>query len=278
MRWLVPTLALALVCACTPSEERHADAPEKPRQPPATIEAEPTPVEPMVGNEWFLGFVSQTGTEHCATEFDPQWLAIHSTLGFIPTSGAPLDPWMAKPVLAKGMAIPAPKPELTVKPKPCPMMQMRGDWVDSPQGLRIDRGDHPAIDHFFVTSAEPLTSLKVVREGDELVVELRNPLPFALVDVEMIVHYEGCGGKPGSTLQSREIEALNVDAVATERFAIIVDETPPAGERKGGPTARIHRADSLKISAKPAAGGPTLYVDLDVPFAALGVVLECPSR
>ncbi len=278
-----PALVLALGLACMPKD----DAAEQPDGPapgtaskPAPVEAEPNPIGPNPGNEWFLGFVSQTGVEHCASEFEPTWLAVQSTLGFISTSGQSLDAWMAKPVLATGQAIPAPKLELAPEttPKPCPIMQMRSDWVNTPQGLRIDHQGHPAIEHFFVSSAEPLTQLVVTREGDELVVEFTNPLPFELAEFAMTIHYEGCYGKPGSTQQSRAAKPLAVGERRTERFPMLAEQTSAEiGERKGGPAAHVHLAKSLELSAKPGPGAPTLHVDLDAPFAAFGVSLECPD-
>jgi hypothetical protein len=277
------SLSLVLLAlACTPSE----DAPTRPEasgepaaSEPAPIEAEPTPVEPATGDEWFLGFVSQTGVEHCPKEFDDtKWLDVRSTLGFIPTSGASLETWMGKPVLAKGQAIPAPQVRSKVEPTPCPMMQMRSDWANSPQGMRVDRQNHPAIEHFFVTSAEPLEILKVTREGDELVVEFGNPLPFELVEVGLTVHYEGCYGKPGSMHRSSTAKPLPVGETMIERFSITAEDEPPEGLRKGGPTARVHLANSLELSARPVAAGPTLHVDLDVPLRALGMSLDCPAK
>jgi hypothetical protein len=247
-------LALALALACTGGSK--ADASE----------------------EWFLGFVGQTGIEHCPKEFDDtKWLNVRSTLGFIPTSGASLEPWMGKPVLAKGQAIPDP-PRKPMEYKPCPVMQMRGDWVNTPQGIRIDRQDHPAIEHFSVSSVEPLTGLSAKREGDEFTVSFDNPLPFDLAEMTMTVHYEGCYSKPGSMHQSTETQPMGTNTTVVEWFPIVAEEDGPPGERKGGPSARVHLAESLELSAKSAAGGPTLYVDLDVPLAALGVSLDCPER
>jgi hypothetical protein len=278
---LASSLAL-LALACTPTEDSPArpdsTANDQPNQA-APIEAEPTPVEPIAGDEWFLGVVSQTGVEHCPQEFDnPEWLDVRSTLGFIPTSGTSLDAWMGKLVLAKGQAIPAPAPRLKVKPRACPEEQMRGDFVDTPQGIRIDRQNHPAIGHFFVTSAEPLSSLKVTLEGEELVVEFGNPLPFALAEFGATVHYEGCYGKPGSMHRSSETKPLAVGETRIERFATVAEEEPPPGERKGGPSARVHLAHSIELVAEPAAGSPTLHVDLDVPLRVLGFSLDCPRE
>jgi hypothetical protein len=276
------TSVLALLAlACTPSEDSErpeAAASEANASEPLAIEAEPTPVDAIEGDEWFLGFVSQTGIEHCATEFEPEWLAVRSTLGFIPTSGASLDAWMAKPVLARGRTITTPERGLEVEPKPCPIAQMRGDWVGSPLGTRIDRRNHPEIEHFLVTSAEPLASLKVTRVANELTVDFQNPLPFALAEFAILVHYEGCHGKPGATHRWVASKPLAVGEARIERFDIVVDELPPPGERKGGPTAREHLAYSIELSAIAVADAPTLHVDLDVPLAALGIDVDCPPN
>jgi len=271
------SLLALLALACTPHEDMASPTPTTPAST-NPIEAEPTPVEAIAGAEWFLGFVSQTGIEHCPSDHDEQWLALRSTLGFIPTSGASLEPWMGKPVLARGQAIPAPAIELDVEPRPCPMMQMRSDWVNTPQGIRVDHGGHPAIDHFFVSSAEPLTSLTLRLEGEELVVEFSNPLPFALAELGMVVHYEGCYGKPGSTQIQRGAQPLAVGETRTERFPIVVEEPPPPGARKGGPSARVHLASTIVLEAASAPDTATLHVDLDAPVSAFGLALECPDK
>ncbi|MFV8755800.1 hypothetical protein ACNOYE_35055 [Nannocystaceae bacterium ST9] len=271
-------IACLSVTACMPSDDppEQPDA-ASPAPSAAPIEAEPGEVEANA-DEWFLGFVSKTGVEHCPTESDEQWLAIQSTLGFIATSGASLEGWMGKPVLARGRASAGPKLELPTQPKPCPMMQMRSDWVNTPVGIRLDRGNHPAIEHFTVASVEPLAGLRVTREGEELIVEFENPLPFALAEFGMTLHYEGCYGKPGSTQQSREAKPLAVGERRVERFAIVDEKLPPPGERKGGRPARFHLARSLELAATPVEGSPPLYVDLDAPLASLGLALECPER
>jgi hypothetical protein len=164
-------------------------------------------------------------------------------------------------------------------PEPCPIMQMRSDWRHTPAGMRMDRGEHPNIEEFVVASVEALP-LALVREGDELVVRFTNPLPFALAELTLIGHYEGCYGKPGTMQVSGTPTPLAAGASLVERLPTIAEDLAqgPAPAHKGGPQARVHLLHSIQLLATPAPGAAPLHVDLDAPLSSFALSLDCPAR
>jgi hypothetical protein len=246
----IPLLA-SLLFACMATEP--ADTPELASPSVAAVEAEPAPVPEAEGDEYFLAVLGQSGVEHCPGGGERTWLNVQPTLGFVAAGGAAtdatekIDALLDQPVLARGTSMAAPqRAPSPIEVRPCPPMQMRSDWVNTPRGIRVQRGPTPSIEHFHVTSIRRLDELAVTREGEELVVTLGNPLPFALVDVRLVMHYEGCYGKPGSTSIAGEPIELAPGAKVTQRFAMIADHEP-TGPRKGSPNAREHRAADLVV-------------------------------
>ena len=53
-------------------------------------------------------------------------------------------------------------------------MQMRGDWVNTPQGTRVRR-DTATFEHFAVARVRRLDEWVVRADGEDLVVEFRKP-------------------------------------------------------------------------------------------------------
>lgn len=270
-------LLASLLSACMTTEP--AEAPASPSV--AAVETEPNPVPRAEGDEYFLAVLGQSGVEHCpGGGYEPTWLDVQPTLGFVPAGGAPtqadLGPLLDQPVLARGRSMAAPqRAPNPVTVQPCPIMQMRSDWLNTPRGIRVVRTGSPNIEHFHMTSVRRLDELQVVREGEELVVSLKNPLPFPLVDVRLVMHYEGCYGKPGTTSIAGEPFELAPGAEITQRFASIA-EHEPTGPRKGGPNAREHRAAELVLQLGEQREGATVHADLSVSLPDLGITFDCP--
>jgi hypothetical protein len=279
-RRLSLSLALALLAlACTAADEPIEQPEPAPTSPATQVEAEPSPT-PVQPREYFIAYVGQTGIEHCPEGHEFEWLDVRETLGFVPTRGLSLAPWLGKVVLATGESSSrTPPPADLPTPAPCPIMQMRSDWRHTPTGMRIDRGEHPQVEEFALAGVEALP-LALVREGDELVVTFTNPLPFALAEATLVGHYEGCYGKPGSTQVSGSPTPLAPGAVLVERLPAIAEDLAegPAPERKGGPEARVHLLDSIQLRATPAPGSAPLHVDLDAPLSSFALSLECPAH
>jgi hypothetical protein len=158
------------------------------------------------------------------------------------------------------------------------MMQMRSDWVTTPRGTRVQR-THAPIAHFQATSVRRLDELTVAREGDEIVVSFTNPLPFALAQVQLELHYEGCYGKPGSTSRASKAHTLEPGQTLTDRFGVFVEQAH-AGPRKGGPSARQHLANALvlRLGEQDVPGDAAVHADLSVELGDLGIDLECPEH
>jgi hypothetical protein len=181
---------------------------------------------------------------------------------------AELDALMDLPVLARGSAGPAPaRPPLSVEPAPCPVMQMRSDWVNTPRGMRVRRTAGSKAGHFHLTSARRLDELQVVANGDRVTASFENPLPFALTGVRLRMHYEGCYGKPGTT----HVESESITLAPGER---IEHEFPAM--RTLDPD-RVHRATAVVLEIGGSEGPPEakVWADLDVSLYRLGVELDC---
>jgi hypothetical protein len=290
VRWLpLPSMVFVFALTACTSSETGSDRADPPDSSPAASEvvapeAQPTPVTTTDGPESFFAVLGQTGVEHCPEgSYDPTWLAIEPTLGFVSVSGLAdeeLEPLMDQPVLARGAAGPAPKrAPLAVEPRPCPMMQMRSDWVNTPRGIRVRRAAPLDIPHFHATSLRRLDELTLEREGEQVRVRFTNPLPFALKKVAVEIHYEGCYGKPGTTSLTSDRVALEPGEALEHRFPLIAEKAH-RGERKGGPSARLHRAADLVLSLPAQAGpeGQAVHTDLTVSLRDLGVEFECPGE
>lgn len=262
-------LVLALSAfACTTAEPPSTEP--DPTPPSVRVESEPTPVSETDGPEYFFAVASQVGVEHCPNgEFE--WLDVQPTLGWVRTSGpatAELDALMDLPVLARGSAGPAPeRPPLAVQPAPCPMMQMRSDWVNTPRGMRARRTAPVEAEHFNITSVRRLDELKVVAKGERVTASFDNPLPFALTDVRLRMHYEGCYGKPGATTHESPSVTLQPGERLEHEFAVFDAPDPK----------RVHRAAAivLEIGGSEAPPAAKVWADLDVSLHRLGVKFEC---
>lgn len=271
------SLFVLLACACVPQDEL-ADKPVDDTTMPATtpVERETTPVATIDGPEYFIGVASQTGIQHCPNG-KQEWLDLSPAIGFVGVGGPGsenIEKLLDHPVLARGNAGPRPPSRpLATPPAPCVPMQMRSDWVLTPRGIVVDNGSGAAIEYFHTTSVRALDELTVRREGNEIIVDLRNPLPFAIEEVGVAVHYEGCYGKPGSRTIRHSPAPLALGETQTDRFPIFAeqdDDGANAGSR------REHAAHSIELTGKLSAE-TTVHLDLDVKLAAMGVAVECPD-
>lgn len=237
---------------------------------PAPEAARPAPEAAML-----VGVVHAAGTRVCREGQPEAWLDPHMEIGFTRlVSGAPIAagslPTIAHgQVLASAPAAPVAAPADAV---PCPQAQMRSDWVESPDGFRVRRGDGPGIAAFEVARTEPFEGLRVALAGDELELRLVNTLPRALAGpVTVSVHYEGCYGKPGTTTRTLVAEAgLEPGAELSGRLPSHAREERVRG--RGHDETAIHAADSVSIEAR----GDDIHFDFDVQLDALGAAVTCP--
>ena len=222
---------------------------------------------------YLLGVMGQSGIEHCpGGRYDPQWLAVHPTIGRISVSGPDdevLDPLMDQPVLALGRpGEPPPGDPITTTIEMCPPAQMRSDWRTTPRGMLIERSPRPALPHLDMDAIRPLHELQARKDGDHVIVTLTNPVPLALTGVVLRTHYEGCFGKPGHRSEETVVGDLGVGAQASTRVPVLTrNPGPPDGRNE-------FSAYSVQLEGQ----GEGVAIDLDVPFGRLGVELECPNE
>jgi hypothetical protein len=151
---------------------------------------------------------------------------------------------------------------------------MRSDWEPRPDGIRIVRGAGPRVPAFAIDRVQPFTGLTVTRSGDELAVRFENTLGRRLAaPVLLVLHYEGCFGKPGTVSSSLIAEAgLTPGQTLTGTLpAYVLKERVPG--LRVGETAR-HRAQSVEVRA----AGAGVVFDFDVGLDALGVDVDCPAE
>lgn len=190
------------------------------------------------------------------------------------TSGAAadgLEALMDLPVLARGSAGPKPAtPPLEVEPAPCPVMQMRSDWVNTPRGIRARRTSPTGAEHFHLTSVRRLDELKAVLAEDRVTASFENPLPFALTGVRLRMHYEGCYGKPGATELASQVQRLGPGERLEHVFPLLEKADPK----------RVHRAAVLvlEIAGSEGPADAKVWTDLDVSLHELGIDFECERK
>jgi hypothetical protein len=277
-------LALAFVlvpAACTSTEAvtSKGDAPaEGPAasDPGAIVEAEPgEPAGDQDGPRYLIGAVEETGIHHCPPpKHDIEWIELRPQLGFTSiwnTNEEQIASLLGKPAIATGREAAAPqRPALDVPLTPCPEMQMRSDWRMGPHGMRVRHGNGSGITSFKVQMLRELTELRARVEGDQVIIEFENPVPSKLEDVKLVLHYEGCYGKPGSRNETFDAGDLDRGATASHGFPTFgekVEDAPNVRGRKGR-----HAAHSLRITATSDEAA----FDFDVKLRNLGAQVDCP--
>jgi hypothetical protein len=258
-----PFAVLALV-QCT-----QAAPPSTPG--PAPAPATPSSTSPTASTDttYVVGVLGQFGTPDC-TPTEKRFVDIYPVVGETPIAIETLpQELLDTAVIASGRV-----EERNVGPATsvheCPIAQTRSDWLETPRGLHKQRArSGPTIPSLRVAEMRPLAELTIRATKDEVTVEFRNPVPVALEAVELVAHYEGCFGKPGTATRREEVGKLAIGAGTRAIFPTIVE----AERAPGRPEA--HLADSLQILAT----GEHVVFDLDVPIrGSAGSELPCPNE
>lgn len=220
-----------------------------------------------------LGVAGRTGVEQCADDpaGESTWTALRPAVGLTPivaepATAAALDALRGRPVVVRGRPLaerPADLP--SQRPGTCLPMQMRSDWVWTPDGMRYLRPDRADLPAFGADGVDALETPTAERDGDELALRFVNPLDVPLEIVVLRLHYEGCYGKPGTAERSQLTDRLEPGARAEARFPAVVTESD------GHPYA----ASTLQVFAD----APDVWFDLDVPLGSLAAGrVECPDQ
>ncbi len=234
-----------------------------------------------------VGLLTRQYRGRCGADGQHKWDDEHWEVGFVRLevpATVDLSPLEGKAVVVTGKGKELPPPPAvehvheapSLNPLPdgpgieCPQYQMRSDWVIGKNGFRIMRQRSAGLPMMFkVTSAKLFSGVELEVHGDSLAVTVTNVLGVAAEDVKVVLHYEGCYGKPGSDSRSQAAALLPAGGRIEATFPTIVSED------QGQWGIRIHRAYSLQILG---AKGPVLF-DCDLPlglFEATGV--DCPKE
>lgn len=264
--------ALSLVACKAPASSGAAvqepvplNAPRPPRAPELGAE---TPGGPSA---IVVGVLRRQGRWVCEEGGPPdrgRWVDVHPAVGFVPLIDGP--PAHARGpslygeiVVARGRV--SDRRPLVPEPgrRACaPSMQLRSDYVNSPDGVLVRRKPAPlaAFEAAQIARYDGL-SARAIHGGVEVtfVNRLGRPLPAPLV---LRAHYEGCYGKPGTAHLERRAESSLANC---ESFKA----TFPRFHTRSGRQA--HALASTEVDAS----GDRIWFDLDVSIDALGVRVSC---
>jgi hypothetical protein len=258
-----------LYAACLASPIACRGAAPRPREsePAAVVREKPEAESESEGErQWLIGVVGHAGERGCDERGESYWAAVVPTVGFVPVFGLPpsdFDAHTGAAVVVEGVAgvPPAGNTEVTDSGR-CPPMQKRDDWVDTPDGFRHGLPG-AGIAGFAARSVRPLHELTARRDGADIVVSFTEPLPEPLADVEIVIAYEGCFGKPNRLEQIEAIGPLAPGERAESR-------RPTIWEREG----QRYRAHAVQVRGT----SPRAIVRLEVTLGQLGAAVDCDAK
>ncbi len=223
----------------------------------------PTNVVAPAAPHTLVGVVGQVGTVTCPTPDDVTWHDVAPTIGWTTLDGATATAatLVGQLAIARGEIVDRPAGVLDPRANRECGWQMRSDWRLSPTGIRVVRDGGPIGRHFVATSIEPWHGLTATLAGDQLAITFTNDLGGPLTNVQLVLHYESCGGKPmGSEWRH--------DVAQVEPGAVVRASAPAWGDAKD-----VH-AYSVQLIAERQG----VLVDLDAPVAVLGAAVDCRDR
>jgi hypothetical protein len=258
-------------CACAPASPAPRPAPAS--EPaattaPAANPAPPPAREPAVETR-VLGLVHRMGDRTCpGGQYGDTFVNTHWAVGLVPLHATPemelqLEALRGKPALIGGSPEDGPPASArATTPEECPMAQMRSGWIETPDGI-VTRRAAPPLRGLKVASIRTWSGLSAAIAGRHVSLHLKPDLGDAtLRDAELVVHYEGCYGKPGTAQETFQLGELG----------------PKAGAGAAAPlTTRKGNHDYALASVELRGELEGLHVALDVPLGALGVSPpDCP--
>jgi hypothetical protein len=261
--------AVIAVFACAPAAPAPRPAPAPVEAATTAPAATPGPQPEPVAETRVLGLVHRLGDRTCpGGQYGDTFVNTHWAVGLVPLHATPemerqLEALRGKPALIGGSPEDGPPPAASAAtPEPCPMAQMRSDWIETPDGI-VKRRAAPPLRGLRIASVRAWSGLSAAIAGRHVSLHLKPELgEKALRDAELVVHYEGCYGKPGT---------------AQETFPL-GDLGPKAGAGAAAPlTTRKGDRDYVAASVELRGALEGLHVALDVPLGALGVPPpDCP--
>lgn len=213
-----------------------------------------------------IGVLTEDGDEICE-KGEQRWVNVVPQIGWTTAYGARAPgSLVGKVVKITGeSAKPPPARQKITNDFTCPPMQARSDWVRSKSGVRYDRDLKAPRHHLAVDAIDPFGGLTLKHDAaaDTVDVRLENPLDVAFADVTLVLHYEGCYGKPG------KLETVRALGRIEPGKAIAVAGLPARRmQQQGRGAEHVLRHVQVVSAASP-------ILDIDAHVAALGADLGC---
>lgn len=213
-----------------------------------------------------VGVLNESGALSCQNG-EERWVGSWHDVGWSPVYGVPKSSG-AEGTLVVVTGTPTTAPAVTAPDDlSCPPLQMRGDWIRTRSGIRYDRADKAPRHTLKVTDMRPFKGLSAAYSPttDRITIQLTNPFDQPLTDVAVVLHYEGCYGKPNGFSRRHALGTLAPGATRP------VDAD--ARIMQPGPRGAEHTLFSVQVVGK---GGAVL--DIDAPPKSLGAEVTCRSR
>lgn len=222
-----------------------------------------------------VGVLTEQAVRQCSPDGKESWQDPHFQVGFVRlvTGLAPVPrSLVGKPVEVVGPEVARPAEARTGGP--CPAYQMRSDWVQGKAGFRVmRRGSEASLRKARrVQQIRPFQGLQVTRVRNQLRVAFTPPGQHLYPEVTLVVHYEGCYGKPGTVSRERKLTARRGGQRITADFPHWLPSqekdlsSAPARRRQRG-----HLAHSVQILA------PNAPVSFDLVLSVPGTLgFKCP--
>jgi hypothetical protein len=222
------------------------------------------------GPKFLVGVLTEQADRKCTGKDEAEWVNRHYEVGFVPIVARKrkLKRHVGKVVVIRGKVARKYQRKAVAHSGDCPAMQMRSDWIAGLHGMRVRRSGGVGFGAFKARRIKRFRSLKTKRQGDELLVTLRNPFRMNLGHMQVRVHYEGCYGKPGRTVLSDSRPELRRRGKMQVRFPLIIEKN------RAGRGQVSYAAASLELSAR----NPKVVWDFDLPLSSVGIDVKCPKK
>ncbi len=218
----------------------------------------PNPVRELVGE------LTLQGDPLCDGSANGRWVNDRWELGFTQLQGPALAKSKLKHLRDKLVVVrgrPAePKAWPTVRHTGAcpPVPQLRSDWVMGRSGVRVRRGS-PVWPAFSATHVARWQGLRVRRVGAEIEVRVTHTMTSPWPDLTIVLHYEGCMGKPGALDKSQRAALVQPGGSVVARFPAL------AGAE------RDYRASAVSLRARRGRS----LLDLTRSLYREGVSVDC---
>ena len=222
------------------------------------------------GPSFLVGVLTEQADRKCTGKAEAEWVNRHHEVGFVSIVARKrkLKRHVGKVVVIRGKVARKYQRKPVAHTGDCPAMQMRSDWIAGLHGMRVRRTGGVGFGAFKARRIKRWRSLETERQGDELVVSLRNPFRMALSDIQVRVHYEGCYGKPGRTALSDSRPELRRRGKMKVRFPLIIEK------KRAGRGQVSYAAASLELSSM----NRKVAWDFDLPLSSVGIDVKCPKK